>query len=205
MQLPDTHLSLSGLRARGWTPAMVDRLLGEPDRLVRNPHYLSSAPARLYALARVEVAEGTPEFVTLRAIATRRSAAAREAADRRRQTVLARIAAVRIPVPQLSRRALAELAVEHRNHRDEERSWDRFDHVPNPATVAEADPAALVRWQVNYLRHVLTDYDRLLDGLFRATGRIEAERLLRERVYQAIAAAYPALADECRRQLAQRP
>jgi hypothetical protein len=118
--------------------------------------------------------------------------------------VLTRIAALRIPVPQLSRTVLAERAVEHRNQRDEQRSWDRLDHVPNPATVADADPAALTRWQVNYLRHVLTDYDALLDGLFGATGRAEAERLLRRRVYEAIAIAYPMLREECCRQLAER-
>ncbi|RST09106.1 hypothetical protein EF905_30100, partial [Streptomyces sp. WAC05374] len=58
---------------------------------------------------------------------------------------------------------------------------------------------ALVRWQVDYLCHALSRYDTLLDGLFGATGRAEAERLLRERVYGAIARAYPRLAAECAR------
>ncbi|MFF8289988.1 hypothetical protein ACF068_12260 [Streptomyces sp. NPDC016309] len=58
---------------------------------------------------------------------------------------------------------------------------------------------ALVRWQVDYLRYTLRRYDALLDGLYGATGRAEAERLLRERVYGAIARAYPRLADECAR------
>jgi hypothetical protein len=204
MQLPSTFLTFAGLRARGWTPAMVDRLLGQPDSVVRNPRYRAAAPTRLYARERVRAAEGTPEFARLLAVATRRSAAAREAADRRRRVVLARIAALRIPVPQLSRTVLAERAVEHRNQRDEQRAWVWLDHVPNPASAADADPAALIRWQVNYLRHVLTDYDALLDGLFGATGRAEAERLLRCRVYEAIAVAYPMLREECSRQLAQR-
>lgn len=65
---------------------------------------------------------------------------------------------------------------------------------------AGAGPAgALVRWQVDYLCHVLRRYDALLDGLFAATGRAEAERLLRRRVYEAIARAYPRLAAECAR------
>jgi hypothetical protein len=59
----------------------------------------------------------------------------------------------------------------------------------------------LVRWQVDYLRHVLSRYDTLLDGLFGATGRAEAERLLRARVYGAIARAYPRLAAECARRV----
>ncbi|MFG3505261.1 hypothetical protein ACGF5F_07055 [Streptomyces sp. NPDC047821] len=64
---------------------------------------------------------------------------------------------------------------------------------------ASGGAGALVRWQVDYLRHALSRYDTLLDGLFGATGRAEAERLLRERVYGAIARAYPRLAAECAR------
>ncbi|MFF8828179.1 hypothetical protein [Streptomyces sp. NPDC015131] len=67
---------------------------------------------------------------------------------------------------------------------------------PAPGAVSAE---ALVRWQVDYLEHLLSRYDRLLDGLFGSTGRAEAERLLRRRVYGAIARAYPRLAAECAR------
>ena len=204
MQRSSSFVSLAGLRARGWTPAIIQRLLGEPDRLARNPYFRIAAPTRLYAHTRVEAAECTEEFAVLLAAAARRSAVGREAADRKRQAVLARIAALRVAVPRMAPVVLAERAVAHRNRRDLERSWDRPDHLPDPASVATADPGALLRWQVNYLRHALTDYDALLDGLFGATGRLEAERLLRGRVYEAIAAAYPALRSECGRQLAGR-
>lgn len=204
MQTSSAHLSLADLRARGWTPTIVARLLGEPDRITRNPHIRTAAPLRLYALARVEAAEATREFSVLLGAADRRSAAARDAAERRRQAVLARVAAVRISVPRLLPGELAQLAVSHRNRRDRERLRPGDRHLPDPASVARADPPALLRWQVNYLRHVLTDYDRLLDDLHGRTGRQEAERLLRGRVYQAIAAAYPSLRGECHRQLAAR-
>ncbi|CAM5552814.1 hypothetical protein STANM309S_03907 [Streptomyces tanashiensis] len=59
-----------------------------------------------------------------------------------------------------------------------------------------------MRWQVSYLRHALSRYEALLDGLYGESGRGEAERLLRQRLYEAIAAAYPALARECRRRIA---
>lgn len=115
-----------------------------------------------------------------------------------------RIARARITVPRLTPQVLAEQAVSHRNRRARRRAREHGAHRPVPATVAAADPAALRRWQVNYLRHVLTDYDRLLDGLYGGTGRRDAERVLRGRVYQAISAAYPALRGECRRQFAAR-
>ncbi|GAA3377347.1 hypothetical protein GCM10020367_52680 [Streptomyces sannanensis] len=193
------YVSLTGLRNRGWTDAMVRDLLGEPDLRHRSPHHRSAPPRRLYELVRVEKAELSEEFVAIGGAVARRAAA-----DRRRQAVLATVRAEPIHVPALGARELAERAVRHRNTLDEERSHDRGDRLPGPATVEDADPAAPARWQVNCLRHALTRYDTLLDGLFGAIGRAEAEQLLRQRVYEAIARAYPALAPECRRQPRER-
>ncbi|MFB8405315.1 hypothetical protein [Streptomyces sp. NPDC055912] len=55
---------------------------------------------------------------------------------------------------------------------------------------------------MSYLRHALARYEALLDGLYGETGRGEAERLLRRRLYEAIGEAYPTLAQECRRRAA---
>ncbi|MGA5702334.1 hypothetical protein [Peterkaempfera bronchialis] len=198
------YYTLGALRARGWTPSMVRDLLGEPDAQGRSPFYGPAVPTRMYAIGRVETAEGTEEFARSLAAAARRSAAAREAAARRRREVLDRIVAEPVEVPRLSRDELAEQAVRHRNRRDRERAWDRPDHVPRPAVAATTDAAALARWQVDYLRHRLTGYDALLDGLYGSAGRTEAAQLLRERIHDAIAGTYPELAAECRRRLAER-
>lgn len=199
-----THLSAAGLRARGWTPGMVRQLLGEPDLLRTNPHFKSAPQTRLYAVERIEAAERSDEFRAVSAAAAKRSTAAKAAAQRRRREVVARIAAEPIDVPRLASRRLAMLAVGHRNRRDEERAYERWAHVPDPATVENADPSALERWKVNYLRHRLTRYDELLDGLYGSTGRAAAEELLRRRVYTAISQAYPDLRQECERQLRER-
>lgn len=183
---------------------MVRQLLGEPDLLGVNPYFRTAPQTRLYCLKRVEVAEGSEEFRTVSAAAARRSVAAKAAAQRRRREVLARIAAEPVDVPRLAPDRLAVAAVKHRNRRDEERSYDRLDHVPDPATVESAEPDTLARWKVNYLRHRLTRYDELLDGLHGSTGRAAAEELLRRRVYTAISEAYPDLAQECERQLCER-
>ena len=43
---------------RGWTDGLIKRYLGEPDKLVPNPHYRRArAKMRLYDLARVVQAE----------------------------------------------------------------------------------------------------------------------------------------------------
>lgn len=200
-QPPRTRLSAAGLRARGWTPGMVRQLLGEPDLLRTNPHFRSAPQTRLYSVERVEAAERSEEFRAASAVAARRSAAARAAALRRRREVLARIAAEPLDVPRIAPDRLAALAVEHRNRLDEERALWRWRHVATPTTVECAEPCALDRWKVDYLRHRLNRYAEILDELYGRTGRAAAEELLRRRVYAAISKAYPDLAQECERQL----
>ncbi|WP_406127909.1 hypothetical protein [Streptomyces sp. NBC_00989] len=92
-QATRTHLSVAGLRTRGWTAGMVRQLLGEPDLLRVNPHFQAAPRIRLYCVGRIEAAERSEEFRAVSAAAARRSAAARVAARRRRREVLARIAA----------------------------------------------------------------------------------------------------------------
>ena len=77
-------IGASGLKARGWTEAMIRDLLGEPDLLADNPHYKSAAPWRLWRLRKVEAAEATAEFTSRRERAERQCAAAAKAAGTRK-------------------------------------------------------------------------------------------------------------------------
>jgi len=208
-QAARTHLSAAGLRAREWTAGMVRQLLGEPDVFRAGPHFRSSPPTRLYCVERVEAAERSDTFRAVAAAAARRSAEDRGAARRRRREVLARITAEPIHAPRLTPQRLAALAVEYRNRGDEGRPYERWEPRPQPqppasAAVGSADPSALDRWKVDYLRHRLTRYDELLNGLRASIGRATAEELLRRRLYAAITEAYPLLARECQRQLSER-
>ncbi|MGV9274262.1 hypothetical protein [Streptomyces griseosporeus] len=197
------HVSVAGLRARGWTPGMVRRLLGEPDLLRPNPVSSAAPRTRLYRLERVEAVERGEEFRAVSAAAARRSATAKAAAYRRRREVLIRIVAEPIEVPRLTPDRLTALAVEHRKRTLEEERRERPDQTAEPAGVEDLDRRTLDRWKVAYLRHQLTRYDELLDGLDGGTGRAGAEALLRRRVYEAIRKTYPDLAEECARQVSE--
>ncbi|WP_055604328.1 hypothetical protein [Streptomyces aureus] len=188
-----TYVSHAGVRRRGWTDTMVRELLGTPDVQGRDPRRWSPAPLRLYLLARVETVERTPEFAATSANSGGSSAATAHA-ERRRAAVLAAIRAEPIEVPRLPGPELERRAVRHR----------QLLGARSPGTPpgGGAPAGALVRWQVGYLRHALARYEALLDGLYGETGRGEAERLLRRRLYEAIGTAYPALAQECRRRIA---
>ncbi|PRH78131.1 hypothetical protein C6N75_16550 [Streptomyces solincola] len=211
-----TYLRADGLRGRGWSDGMVRALLGWPDVQGRDPRRRSVAPVRLYLLARVEAVERSPEFA--RCAQAGPGAAARAAAERRRQAVLAAVRAepVRVPVlpvPELERRAASHRRVlagagpgaaagppgaAARGPSGAPRARTR---PPGDPVARVGPPGALVRWQVDYLRHALSRYDVLLDGLHGGVGRAEAERLLHRRLLEAVAAAYPHLAAECRRRL----
>ncbi|MDV5149224.1 hypothetical protein R1T08_35090 [Streptomyces sp. SBC-4] len=202
-----TYVTLTGVRRRGWTDSMVRDLLGSPDVQGRDPRRWSLAPVRLYLLVRVETVERTAEFAAASLLSKARSAAAGVYAARRRAAVLTAIRAAPIEVPLLPGPELERRAVRHRHllgGRSPGRTGPEPDGSPTGEALADGvlTDGALTRWQVSYLRHVLSRYESLLDGLYGETGRGDAERLLRRRLYEAIAAAYPALAHECLRRIA---
>ncbi|WP_420847021.1 response regulator [Nonomuraea basaltis] len=68
------------------------------------------------------------------------------------------------------------------------------------ASVRQGSPHACARRRSS----PLTAYDAELEELFGRVGRADGSRLLRRRIYAAIARAYPMLAEECQRQLRER-
>lgn len=69
---------------------------------------------------------------------------------------------------------------------------------------ADATEENRARWAVNYVRHELTRYDAGLDALVGKVGCGDARERWIERIFEAIAEAYPDLEVECDRQLAAR-
>ncbi|MEU2509451.1 hypothetical protein ABZ621_32735 [Streptomyces sp. NPDC007863] len=189
------YVAPAGVRRRGWSDAMIRELLGLPDVQGRDPRRYALTPLRLYLLARVEAVERTPEFAAASSsLAERgRSTAVGVLAEGRRAAVLAAIRAEPLLVPRLPAAELERRAARHRR---------LLTARGAGGGGGGASPGSLVRWQVGYLRQTLARYETLLDGLYGDTGRREAERLLRRRQYEAIAAAYPALAPECARRIA---
>ena len=57
------YVSLAGLRLRGWTGALVHRLLGPPDRISVDPRVRAAPQVRLYRVERVEAAERGEAFL----------------------------------------------------------------------------------------------------------------------------------------------
>jgi len=195
------YVSLAGLRARGWTGGMVHRLLGAPDRLSVNPRLRAAPQVRLYRFDRVEAAERGDEFRRVSESSARRSEAVRNAVRRRRLEILERIRTEPIEVPRLEPGKLALRAVEHRAR--QEAVAGGLIELAGGDSAQGTGRASLAPWKVDYLRHRMSHYHQLLEGLpggERDSGRAEAEELLRRRICAAIAEAYPPLEQECERQ-----
>ncbi|WP_147255499.1 hypothetical protein [Streptomyces sp. PT12] len=146
--------------------------------------------------------ERRPGLAAARVLRRRRAESLRRARLRRRERGLDAIRGVALELPALSAAELCALAVRHRNLRDAKRAALSWGHRPSAVSAESAVPAELARWQVEYLRDVLAPHSLLVEALPPGRSRAEGSRLLTERVFAAIAAAYPVLSRECRRQRA---
>ena len=194
------YITPTGLRGkRYWTDKMIRDLLGEPDKTAPNPHYSNASPMRLYLLDRVDAIDATLDTDAMRAARERRSAAARQAAVTRKANIPKRAAACDLqcdfgePLEEVRR----EAAVANENIREYHREeYDKYaarcrrrgqKPLPRRGPRHPGVPAE-DRWAVNYLRHERTDYDLWLYKLGSA-----ARRVLRRRIHEEIARAYPEL------------
>ncbi|WP_098469657.1 hypothetical protein [Serinibacter salmoneus] len=147
----------SDLKERGWSPAMIRDLLGDPD-LVVDHNQAGTRVAHLFRAVRVEAAEATPEFKERIAKAGARAKRGKAAAEDRSQEVHAavqeRAARLRVDPPS-DLATLRELALAHQEDLYLVRGEFGRD-------VAGADAETVDRWCGNYLRHVCSNYDALL-------------------------------------------
>ena len=179
-------ISIAGLKARGWTQALIT-LLGEPDVVGRNSHYAKSAPMRLYDTARVASFEVSSEFLAAKAKAARRQCGAKTAVETKRAALMQQVLEMHVSV--------------------ETGRWDEVyeRHWDGDGAAEDAPAKFLERITVNFIRHNLTAYDRALEEVAGRVGiasAVQSKDLLSHR--RAIGESYPALADECSRQLMRR-
>lgn len=188
----DDMLTKEKVKGLGFTDSMIAKLLPKP---VEKRRIGYDSPYKLWGKGVVEAAMATPEFEELSAkAAKRRESAARGVAKRRARCAadfderMARIEVGAMPIGAVRRNAM-----EARSRR----AWKQGDYG---FVARHAGKGTLDRWCVNYIRHELTNYDA---DLYEGKGQVgigEEYARYRNAVLDAIADAYPMLADECRRQ-----
>ena len=188
-----THLTMAGLRERGWTDAMVREYLGEPDATRPNPRYWRAAPMKLYLTERAEASEASPEWAERKARGAKRRAAGMAAADRKRAEteVLARQLAADLMASLVLPADPQQAAIEAYNkwHSDGCTcpGWRELGFCDKRAEASDS-PEFLRRITVNYARHRLTGYDRAYNRLAGRIGHQDAHEILRAEVNAAIEA-----------------
>ena len=193
-EIEPEYVCLSKLKLRGWTDTLIRVLLGEPDQLKTNPHYRTGPKMRLYKLDRIIIAESTDAFLNRRV----RANGAKKAVGTKRLNLLEHVNSISIEINTISTEELTRLACEAYNdlweghHGFSRKEWKM-------ANVTD-DHLFIRRITVNYLRHEVSPYEGTLKSLFGMVGVREGSKLIKERVLDRIAEAYPHLNSECNRQ-----
>lgn len=183
-------------KERGWTETQIKAFLPEPDKTARNPFSRKAAPMKLYALERVETVEGTDEFRRAREASRKRQLAARGRALEKKKQAVAVAEALELRIAPESWDEVQRKAIEHYNSR-----LRRNQSPAGPRTTR----SRLDRLTVNYLRHKQTSYEEELKDFKGVVGVGEAYLVVRNRILDLIAQAYPALEAECERQKFEAP
>lgn len=178
--IPPGFTSTAGLKRRGWTDGLIQKLLGAHDRTAPNPKFRRAAPMRLYRTSRVEAAEAAPDFVNRPSNKARRAGAAKAV---RTKTERIREWASTVPISYNFPKSV-DLAVRR-----------------GRATAHPRSNASNGRNAVNYLRHRCSTYDGHLAESFGAVGTDLAHAIVKNRILRHIAEAFPVLAAEARSQM----
>lgn len=184
----DIYFTKTQLKERGWTDKLIRDLLGEPDKLKVNYHYLTGPKIQLYEQQRAEKLESDDAWKKAQENREKRKASAQKAVETKRRKLIELINAVEIEVEELSLEHATELAIQSYNHRQSE-----IGNYNSIRASLDSDAAFLCRITRNYIRHELTSYDYYLDELVGQVGKEEAYDLLRDRVDKEINKVYPSL------------
>lgn len=153
------HISLSkaDLKSRGWSLSMMEKLLGEPDFIIR---LRQRRVMHKYRVSRITEAEHGEVFQELKKSAATRSARGKAVTDKRAEAVRTAVHKMSeqlkvSPPPTLN--ALRKLAL------DAQQEW--YDGGEQGYSVEGVDHATVDRWCRNYLRHNCSNYEDLLERI----------------------------------------
>lgn len=176
------YFNITALLHRGWTRTRISRFLGEPDCVETVPG--QRYPTKGYSVERVELMEKSDVFCAYKKKLHSRSEALqrKKAAQRRSVLDIAEHAQIKV-------RILDNAALDRRCRRDPELHLKRNTRSTQ----------MLALWKINYVRRTQTNEAALMAKIAGKPGAVKAYWWLRTRILEAIALAYPALADACRK------
>lgn len=193
------YYNLTQMKERGWTTSIIKKLVDIQPTEFKGMY--SKQPQKCYPKDYVESLELTERFNELKKAASVRHTRMKAIADGKRDENVTkyseRVDAVKVPV--LSAEELKSRTIKSK------RRWYSYqaaircdidegideDNLPN---------TVLFRWEVNYIRHELTKYDKILSSIGGLVGTHDVYRTIRGRILDKISEVYPWLRDECNNQ-----
>lgn len=194
------HYSKSEVLKLGFSEKLISELLPEPI-LKPNPTFKSAAPMKLWLIKDVEEAMSCTRFLEYQEKAKNRRAGAKKAVLTKEAKLHKEVTnkIEQISVKQISLGELKNNTLSEKSSWYEYQSMLRGDYdLGDPYS---ADDSTIRRWEVNYIRHNLTEYD---DSLYEMSGKVGCHKeylRYKKAVLLKIGEAYPLLKSECNNQI----
>ena len=191
-----SELNTKAILARGWAKSGIKRFLGSPHRVQNcRSKTFGDYVVNWYLESAVLSSENKAEFKAFQEKKEARAVSSQKAVATKIEKAIETAKSIKIGLERHDLGWLKKQACESYNDY-------HSDYCPDAST--KSDHKFLDRITVNFIRHELSNYEDALWAQFGKTGGSEAVRLIRHRVYMAIATTYPSLKQECEDQEARR-
>ena len=203
------------LERKYWTEKALNLFIPAPNKEVPNPHAKKAPPMKLYLLSIVEEIEKSDNFKSFVEKNNNRVTGAKRAVETKRKLLVEYVKNLNVEVPHFTREELIEKSCRHFNDRikikkERHEEWllhrkyekDEYDYFENDyePDFSEATPNSdisfLNRICLNYVRHLLTDYESELKQIEGKVGHNDVYELLKERINDTIKQKYTWLIDK---------
>ena len=186
-----TYWSKTTLLNRGWTEKSINEIL-PPPKLVKNPHYKCSYPMQLWEAQIVSYRERTNRFKKYAEKKAKRQEASRKAIATKTEKTIALLPNFSLEVERVSLEDLRQWTLNAKWYwyMDTEQ-YERADSVDF------ADEETILRWEINFIRHNLSNYDDELEKLYGKVGKDMVYSKYRNQLMNKIFEVYPELKEKC--------
>lgn len=181
------YVSKTTLLKRGWNEKSIDELLPYP-KLVPNPHYKCASPMQLWDIKVVKQKEKTKKFKEYAEKKAKRSQASKKAVETKKQKTMELLPTMSLEIERVDLDTLRNWTL------NEKWQWYQYtEQYERADSVDCADEETILRWELNFIRHNLTNYDDELQKIFGKIGKDNVYWLYRDELMSKIFETYPEL------------
>lgn len=183
------------LKRNGWTKKAIDLFYPKPEKEVPNPNYKKAAPMKLYLQSKVSEIEKTQDFLLFVEKNQKRRDGAKKAVSTKIDKLFKYVNDLNIDVPDIPKDELIKKACSHFNARKEYekekhqewayKNYEEHQMEEDPdfsLAYPDSDIRFLARISTNYLRHNMTDYEKILTQMGGKPGKDDVYDTLKNKV-----------------------